>query len=689
MAILPESVYGGVTFYGETTTTMGGHMTGRRRAAALLVFTLAMATTVVTSTSQAGAAPNVVRLHLGTDFQAFTYGTTVQTLRTGRNTCAIAGPAGTAMALSSNGNQPAPGLANNSIGIKASPSSSNGTPCGQVDAAEVLRLRPGSALGGRTFSAVRLDLEMTGNAVVVLTLSNSSASRTFRLQTGTSITEPIADLEPPYFVTSDANTPVAACAAPNSSGPNSFQNDNCLWHVDPDIDFDTVTLTTSIGSVSLEGSADFGNDPAFDSLFFLSNSAPMAVNDTLSLPEDSSATVNVLANDIDGDGDPLTTSIVTPPVHGVVEATATVGVYRYTPAADYNGPDSFVYSVTDGNASSTATVQITVTPVNDAPVALSPQVTTAEDTPVTIPVATDIDSAVINADCGVVTGGTVTDLGDGSIVFTPDPDANGLVTFSCTITDAQGATSVATASVQVGVTPVNDAPVAADDSAEVDENGSVVIDVVANDDDVDGDTLTVSGASGATKGSLSVSGGTVTYTPDVDTIGADSFTYTVTDGNGGSDTATVLVTIFQVICSGERVTTSDGDVEGIFDRLSDDQSCKRYVLESDGSAGEVLFTPEGAVDVQYRGFLSFGPEPAPSGTGELTVLLEYDPTGGTSFRPVRWCIDPVFDGTGAVTSATLPAGETWCVASETTSGAPGGQVETIWQVYGEDDPRFR
>lgn len=664
-------------------------MTGRRRVAALLVFTLAMATTVVTSTSQAGAAPNVVRLHLGTDSQTFTYGTTVQTLRTGRNTCAIAGPAGTVMALSSNGNQAAPGLANSSIGIKASQSSSNGTPCGQVDAAEVLRLRPGSALGGRTFSAVRLDLEMTGNAVVVLTLSNNSASRTFRLQTGTSITQPIADLEAPYFVNSDANTPVAACAAPNSSGPNSFQNDNCLWHVDPDIDFDTVTLTTSIGTVSLEGSSDFGNDPAFDSLFFLSNSSPVAENDSLTVAEDTSGTVNVLANDIDGDGDPLTTSIVTQPAHGVVAATTTVGVYRYTPAANYNGPDSFVYSVTDGNASATATVQITVTAVNDAPVALSPSVTTPEDTPVTIPVATDIDSAVINADCGAVTGGTVTDQGNGSIVFTPDLDANGTVTFTCVITDGQGASSLATASVQVGVTAVNDPPVAVDDIAEVDENASVVIDVVANDDDVDGDPLTVSSATGATKGSLSVSGGSVTYTPAADTTGADSFTYTVIDGNGGSDSATVSVTIFPVICSGERVTVTDGDVEGIFDRLSDDQSCKRYVLQADGSSGEVLFTPQGAVDVEYRGYLSFGPEPAPTGTGELTLLLEYDPTGGTTFRPVRWCVAPVFDGTGAVTSATLPVGESWCVASETTLGAAGGQVETVWQVYGVDDPNFR
>jgi hypothetical protein len=117
----------------------------------------------------------------------------------------------------------------------------------------------------------------------------------------------------------------------------------------------------------------------------------------------------------------------------------------------------------------------------------------------------------------------------------------------------------------------------------------------------------------------------------------------VSDGNGGSDSATVSVEIFPVICTGERVTTTDGDVEGIFDRLSDDQSCKRYVLEADGPLGEVLFVPEGGNSVRYRGYLSFEPKPAPS--GDLMIGLEYDPTGGTTFRAVQWCLNPQFDGT--------------------------------------------
>ena len=99
------------------------------------------------------------------------------------------------------------------------------------------------------------------------------------------------------------------------------------------------------------------------------NDAPNAVDDVLTTAEDTaSAPLNVLANDSDVDGDALAVTTLTPTAgHGTVSCTA-AGSRTYTPALNYNGPDSFTYSISDGNGGSdTATVSITVTPVNDAP----------------------------------------------------------------------------------------------------------------------------------------------------------------------------------------------------------------------------------------------------------------------------------------------------------------------------------
>ncbi len=109
------------------------------------------------------------------------------------------------------------------------------------------------------------------------------------------------------------------------------------------------------------------------------NDGPVAVDDAATTAEDTATTVAVLTNDTDLDGDTLAVSSVSTPAHGtaVVEGLAVL----YTPAANYNGPDSFTYTVGDGNGgSATATVTVTVTGVNDGPVAVDDAATTAEDT---------------------------------------------------------------------------------------------------------------------------------------------------------------------------------------------------------------------------------------------------------------------------------------------------------------------
>jgi hypothetical protein len=292
-----------------------------RCIAAMVLVTGAAA--IAVSAGSVSAAPAEVRLHLRSDGKYFEFGTTRQTLTTASNSCKV-NSAEPVIDLSSAGNQSAPGLAADSLGVKGSPNSGNGTPCSQVDRLESLILKPGTGMAGKTFSGVRLDLEVTGNAIVKLTLARGATSAVYQLQTGTSIapaqsSESGYDTTVPYTASSAPGDTTDACAAPNSSGPNSGQNDNCQWTVQPGFDFDTVTLTTvSVGTVSLEGGSDFPLSQDFDTLFYLSNTPPTANNDTVTTPEDTAVAGNVLTNDADADGNALTATRLTNPAHGTL-----------------------------------------------------------------------------------------------------------------------------------------------------------------------------------------------------------------------------------------------------------------------------------------------------------------------------------------------------------------------------------
>src|SRR2546426_3605161 len=116
-------------------------------------------------------------------------------------------------------------------------------------------------------------------------------------------------------------------------------------------------------------------------------SAPVAANDSFPTDEDTPLTVTapgVLGNDTDIDSSAMTAVVVTGPSHGALTLNAN-GSFTYTPAADFNGPDSFTYKANDGQAdSNVATVALTINPVNDAPVAVNDRFATDEDTPLAI-----------------------------------------------------------------------------------------------------------------------------------------------------------------------------------------------------------------------------------------------------------------------------------------------------------------
>ena len=241
-----------------------------------------------------------------------------------------------------------------------------------------------------------------------------------------------------------------------------------------------------------------------------------------------------LGNDSDIDGDSLTVTSASA-ANGSVSINVD-GTIDYTPDANFNGTDTISYEIADGNGgTSTASVTVTVNAVNDGPVAADDSATTNEDTAVIIDVLSndsDIDGDTLSVTSASAANGFVAINVDGTLEYTPNANFNGTDTISYEIVDGNGGTS--SASVTVTVNAVNDGPVASDDSASTNEDVAVTIDVLSNDSDIDGDSLTVTSASAA-NGSVTINvDGTLEYTPNANFNGTDTISYEIADGNGGT-----------------------------------------------------------------------------------------------------------------------------------------------------------
>ena len=476
-----------------------------------------------------------------------------------------------------------------------------------------------------------------------------------------------------------------------------------------------------------------------------------------------------LHNDSDPDQDPLTWEVVTQPAHGDVQKSDDEGIFAYKPDADYSASDhglpatefdTFTYRAYDGFAySAPATMRLWVMPVNDAPsfVAGAAQVTVGEDsgpysaswatgispgptseswqavhfevdTPpngvpdlFAVPPAIDVngnltftpnpdevglvyvtvrakddggledwqstgfipppddtsdsvtfelvvsqdavaaqddeatlpedptdpwmidvldnDAFLVGATVTEVTQGTlglVTIAPDGlSVFFTPDPDANGEDSFTYTLDD--GAGSADTATVDVTITPENDAPVAGDDAVSVRVNGPArAVDVLLDDSDVDGDPLQITETSASVKGTVTITGdGTgVTYEPDTDESGSDSFTYTISDGHGETATATVSVTIAEnavPVANDDPVTLDEDDGATAVDVLDDDTDPDDDPLlitaTSTPAKGTVVITGDGTG-------LTYEPNANANGADTFTYTID-DGHGSTDTATVN------------------------------------------------------
>ncbi|EGQ8517218.1 tandem-95 repeat protein, partial [Vibrio parahaemolyticus] len=270
-------------------------------------------------------------------------------------------------------------------------------------------------------------------------------------------------------------------------------NGDGTWTFTPQIDDDTeVSFTFDIiddEDLVVSGSANLDILPI--------NDAPNAENDVITTEEDTAVTIDVLVNDSDVEGDALSIqSASVPSEQGSVDIVD--GKLVFTPAENFNGEATITYIVTDGDLTDEAKVTVTVTPVNDSPVAVDDTVSTQEDTVVTIDVLpndSDVDGDKLSIQSASVpeAQGKV-EIVDGKLVFTPAENFNGHAEITYTVTDGELTDE---AKVTVTVNPVNDAPIIKVDAVESITEDAVSTDTVVatltvRDTDTPEDQLTVS-----------------------------------------------------------------------------------------------------------------------------------------------------------------------------------------------------
>ncbi len=239
---------------------------------------------------------------------------------------------------------------------------------------------------------------------------------------------------------------------------------------------------------------------------------------------------------IDVDGDILNYTVTEAPAHGSV-AVNQDGTYTYTPAPDYNGPDTFTVTVSDGNGGSIdVVVDVLVTPVQDA---FDDVATVPEDGTVTFAVlGNDTFSGPVDVTIETPPSfGTVVVNPDGSITYQPAPDFHGTDTLTYLVVTASG--TVETATVTFEVTPVQDAR---DDFVEIQSGQPVVLEPLAND--TFSGPVTVTGAVASEGGTVTInSNGTLSYQPAPGFSGVETVTYVVTDAFGNTEGATIIVRV--------------------------------------------------------------------------------------------------------------------------------------------------
>jgi len=482
----------------------------------------------------------------------------------------------------------------------------NGTASINTDGTITYTPNPGFS-GIDTFTYVISDGLLTDAAIVVIYVEGTP--------------ENLPPIAVDDFTQTSVNLPVVIPVLTNDTDPNG----DVLTVVEISDPANGTALLNPDGTVTYTPDTDFVGTDTFtyiitDGEFFDTamvvitilpdtiNLPPVAVDDVAETLVNLPVTIPVLDNDTDPNGDVLTIVEISDPANGTALLNPD-GTVTYTPDTDFVGTDTFTYIITDGEFFDTAMVVITILPdtINLPPVAVDDVAETMVNLPVTIPVLdndTDPNGDVLTVvEISDPANGTALLNPDGTVTYTPDTDFTGTDTFTYIITDGE---FFDTAMVVITILPdtINLPPVAVDDVAETLVNLPVTIPVLDNDTDPNGDVLTVVEISDPANGTAVLNpDGTVTYTPDTDFVGTDTFTYIITDGEF-FDTAMVVITILPDTINLPPVAVDDVTETlvnlpvtiPVLDNDTDPNGDVLTIVEiSDPANGTALLNPDGTV----------------------------------------------------------------------------------------------
>ncbi|HEY3282266.1 MAG TPA: Ig-like domain-containing protein [Armatimonadota bacterium] len=458
-----------------------------------------------------------------------------------------------------------------------------------------------------------------------------------------------------YLVTAPPFHGTLSGTAPNliyTPNPNFFGTDRFLYRAsDGTQSSPEAIVTVAIAPV---------NDP------------PVAAADSASVLEGQSVSIDVLANDTDPEGDPLTAALAAAPSHGT--ATAAVGgSFSYTPAPGYHGVDTFTYTASDGHGgTATGTVTVTVYLPNRPPAAQDDTGSTTTGTPVTLPILandTDPDGDVLSLVSVTPPAHGTANPSSRGIVYIPSPGFVGVDCFTYIVTDPLGA--LASAEVTVTVRPANQAPTALAQSVRTAEDAPVA--VTLSGVDPEGEALSFTLLAGPSHGTLTGTAPILVYTPSADYAGEDSFTFSVSDGALDSEAATVSLVVTPVNDAPSVTELTVPATAGVPTAIT----LKAADADGDPLTYEVVTAPK-------HGMLG-------SVTGaEVTYTADVGYTGTDSFT-YRAADGSLWSPEATVTVVVAKAGTEGVLVVEDVTAEPGGIVlvpVTASGLDGLSDLRF-